>query len=72
MRRLTPLIRLLANDYVNRHHVDYDVALDRIYQSEMFKKLQDEKTTFPTWASQDLLDYLDRTEPNLASQDVSQ
>ena len=61
MRRLAPLIRLLADDYTKRYHVDYDTALDRIYRSEMFKKIQDEKTTFSTWAPQDLLDYLELT-----------
>jgi len=65
MRRLTPLIRLFVNDYVNRYHVDYDTALDRVYRSETFRKIQDENTTFSTWAPQDLLDYLEQTEQTI-------
>ena len=61
-RRLTPLIRLLVSDYTNRYQVGYDEALDAIYQSETFRNLLDEKTTFATWAPQDLLDYYERTE----------
>jgi len=62
MRRLTPLIRLLLNDYIKRYNVSYDEALDAIYQSEILKKILDERTTFSTWAPQDLLDYYERTE----------
>lgn len=62
MRRLTPLIRLLVNDYTNRYHTSYEDALDAIYQSETFKKILDEDTTFATWAPQDLLDYYEQNE----------
>ncbi|MDR1013370.1 MAG: hypothetical protein LBL86_00050 [Coriobacteriales bacterium] len=62
MRRLTPLIRLLAHDFVNRHHMSYDEALDSIYRSELLKMIQDPDTTFSTWAPLDLLDFYDRTE----------
>jgi hypothetical protein len=63
MRGLTPLIRLLAHDFITRYQVNYDEALDYIYRSETFKKLQDPKTTLSTWAPLDILDLYDRTEP---------
>ena len=62
MRRLTPLIRLLVNDYIDRYQVGYEDALDAIYKSETFKKLQDDNTTFSTWAPMDILDYYEKTE----------
>jgi hypothetical protein len=62
MRGYTPLVRLLVNDFVQRYHVSYDEALDRIYRSETFKKLLDENTTLRTWAPQDILDLYERTE----------
>lgn len=62
MRGMTPLVRMLADAYVRRYQVDYAIALDNIYRSEMFKKLQDPNTTFSTWAPLDLLDYYSKTE----------
>jgi hypothetical protein len=62
MRGFTPLVRMLAHDYVSRYHVDYEEALDRIYRSEILKKVLDPNTTFATWAPRDLLDLYERTE----------
>jgi hypothetical protein len=53
---------MLADEFVSRYQVDYATALDSIYRSEMFKKLQDPNTTFSTWAPLDLLDFYSRTE----------
>jgi hypothetical protein len=62
MRGQTPLIQMLVNDFVARYDVDYDEALNRLYRSDLLKKLGDDKTTLSTWAPQDLLDLYERTE----------
>jgi hypothetical protein len=62
MRGHTPLIRLLARDFVDRYQVGYEEALDSIYRSKIFKGILDERTTLATWAPQDLLELYEQTE----------
>jgi hypothetical protein len=58
---MTPLLDMLVDDFVKRYNIGYDEAIDRLYRSELFRRMQDpSRNTYRTWAPEDLLDEYER------------
>jgi hypothetical protein len=54
------LINLIIERYIELKDVSYEVAFEKVYASNFLETIKDTKTTYPTWAVDDLIELIDK------------